>query len=162
MDKDGTNNEQQRRARAVAKATAGVRRRVRRLLARGRAGMTLIEIMVVVIIMGLIASGVGFAVFNQLKQAKVRDTQQAIEALRTAIRLYQNDHPNQCPTVEQLQSSGILERNRRTTDGWSRAFHINCEGEEVTVVSDGPDGRQGTDDDIPRNQGGGGGNNNNP
>lgn len=121
----------------------------RRLLRRGTAGMTLIEIMVVVIIMGLIASAVGFGVFNYLKRAKIKTTEQAIDVIRSAVRLYENDHPNQCPTVEQLQAEGFLDRNKSTTDAWGRPFVINCEGEDIHVSSNGPNGRPGDEDDIP-------------
>jgi general secretion pathway protein G len=125
------------------------RARWRRLLARGAAGMTLIEIMVVVIIMGLIASGVGFAVFNQLKKARIKTTEQAVETVRAAVRLYENDHPGQCPTMENLVSEGHLERSRATTDAWGHPFVIQCENGEVQVSSNGPNGRPGDDDDIP-------------
>lgn len=111
--------------------------------------MTLIEIMVVVIIMGLIASAVGFSVFGQLKRAKIRTAEQEIDVVRSSVRLYENDHPGQCPTVEQLQAEGFLDRNRRTVDPWGHGYVIACETGEVGVMSPGPDGRPGTDDDIP-------------
>lgn len=76
------------------------------------------------------------------------DTRGRIEMLRTAVRLYQNDRPNACPTVEQLITSGILEANRPTRDAWGRPFRVDCSGEEVVVHSDGPDRKAGTDDDL--------------
>lgn len=132
-------------------------RRLRRLLRRGAAGMTLIEIMVVVIIMGLIASAVGVNVFNQLKRARIRTTEQAIEAVRSAVQLYQNDHPDGCPTIEQLTQGRFLDANRSSTDAWNRAFRISCDNNEVSVSSAGPDGQFGTDDDLPATRQGGGG-----
>jgi general secretion pathway protein G len=126
-----------------------VRRRLRGLLRRARAGMTLIEIMVVVIIMGLIASAVGIGVFNALKKAKVKQTEQAIDVIRSAVRLYDNDHPGQCPTIDQLRADGTLDSSKSANDSWGHQFRINCEGGDVAVTSDGPDGHQGTDDDIP-------------
>ena len=134
-----------------------VQKRIRRLLARGTAGMTLIEIMVVVIIMGLIASAVGFGVFRFLAKAKIRTAEQEVSSIRSAIQIYQNDHPDQCPTVEQMRTDGQLDRNAASNDPWGHPFTINCDGETISVVSAGPDGRAGTQDDVPQAGGGGGG-----
>ncbi len=138
----------QRALGRVTRATA--RTRIRRLLARGTAGMTLIEIMVVVIIMGLIASAVGFGVFRFLGKAKVQTATQEVSRIRSAIQIYQNDHPDQCPTIEQMQQDGQLDRNASANDPWQHPFVINCDGENISVVSAGPDGRPGTADDIPQ------------
>lgn len=144
-----------RRATALARAALGVdrpraTRRGKKLYAR--AGMTLIEIMVVVIIIGLMMGGIGFGAFNFLKRAKVKNTEQAVGLVREAVRLYENDHPGQCPTVQQLQSEGFLDRTKSANDAWGHAFSITCDGENISVSSPGPDGRQGTDDDIPNSR----------
>jgi general secretion pathway protein G len=133
-------------------------KRFRRLLARGAAGMTLIEIMVVVIIMGLIASAVGFGVFRMLARAKIRTAEQEVSRIRSAIQLYQHDHSDQCPTIDQLVADGQLDRSASTNDPWGHAFAIACDGDNITVQSAGPDGRPGTADDIPQAQQGGGAN----
>lgn len=125
---------------------------LRRAARAGMRGMTLVEIMIVVVIMGLIASAVGLAVFNQAKKARVEDAKQGVRAIEHAVQLYQQDHPNQCPTVQQLVSEGTLDRRQRTKDPWDNDFSIACEGGDVTVRSRGPDGREGTDDDIPQNR----------
>ena len=134
-----------------------VKKRIRRLLTRGAAGMTLIEIMVVVIIMGLIASAVGFGVFRFLAKAKVKTAEQEVSRIRSAIQIYQNDHPDQCPSVDQMRTDGQLDRNASANDPWGHPFTINCDGENINVVSMGPDGRAGSQDDIPQAGGGAGG-----
>jgi general secretion pathway protein G len=148
--------------RAIARTSrrTSAHERFRRLLARGAAGMTLIEIMVVVIIMGLIASAVGFGVFKFLAKAKIKTAEQEVQHIRSAIQIYQNDHPDQCPTVDQMRTDGQLDRNASANDPWNHPFTINCDGENISVVSMGPDGRAGTQDDIPQASGAGGGGNN--
>jgi prepilin-type N-terminal cleavage/methylation domain-containing protein len=51
-------------------------------------GMTLVEIMIVVVIMGLIASAVGIAVFNQAKKARVKTAEQEARTIEHAVQLW--------------------------------------------------------------------------
>ncbi len=143
---ENTKTPNPRASEHVHRSTVGTR--LRRLLARGSAGMTLIEIMVVVIIMGLIASAVGFGVFRFLAKAKINTAQQEVAQIRSAVQIYQNDHPDQCPTVDQMKEDGQLDRNASSNDPWGHAFTIGCDGENITVVSAGPDGHPGSADDI--------------
>ena len=70
-------------------------RRVSAHLARQR-GMTLIEIMIVVIIMAMIATGVAVAVMPQLDKAKIKQAKSDIGAIRTAVQLYLAENSNKC------------------------------------------------------------------
>ena len=116
---------------------------------RRRAGMTLIEIMIVVIIMALIATAVGVAVLPRLKQARIDSSRTDAQSVRSMAIAYIMDNPgSDCPSIEDLVEGSYVDRGRRTTDAWDRAFVIECEGEEVTVISPGPDGEMGTEDDI--------------
>ena len=126
-----------------------LRRAHSRSARRRQRGMTLVEIMIVVVIMGLIASAVGIAVFDQAKRARVDTAGQEVRTLEHAIELWRQDHPNACPTVERLVADGILNRRQRTKDPWDNDYQISCEGGDVTVHSKGPDGIEGNDDDVP-------------
>ena len=117
---------------------------------RAQRGMTLIEIMIVVVIMGLIASAVGIAVFDQAKKARVDTANQEARTIEHAVQLWQQDHPSGCPTVERLVGDGVLNRHQRTKDPWDNDYVISCENGDVAVHSKGPDGNDGTDDDVPR------------
>lgn len=113
-------------------------------------GMTLVEIMIVVVIMGLIASAVGIAVFDQAKKARVDTASQECRTMEHAIELWRQDHPGGCPTVERLVSDGVLNRHQRTKDPWDQDYQISCEGGEASVHSKGPDMVDGNEDDVPR------------
>ncbi len=120
-----------------------VRRRLR------REAMTLVEIMVVVIIMALIATAVGVAVLPSLKKSQVKNTRTDAQAVRAAVTMYLAENPGEdCPTVDDLLEGGYLDKGRRTTDAWDNDFQIECEGDNVVVISAGPDGQFGTEDDI--------------
>jgi general secretion pathway protein G len=109
--------------------------------------MTLIEIMIVVLIMALIATGVSFAVLPRLKKAKINTTKSRLATVRGAVEMYLAENDD-CPTIEVLVSERYI--SKKPEDAWGRPFIIECEegGEEVRVISIGPDGAQGTEDDI--------------
>lgn len=112
-------------------------------------GMTLVEIMIVVIIMALIATAVGVAVLPRLEKARVDSTRTDAQAIRSAVTLYLGENPGgDCPSVDDLVEGGYLDSSKRTTDAWDNDFIVECEGDNVTVISAGPDGKRGTEDDI--------------
>ncbi len=134
------------------RSASPLRRRARLLLGRnGRPsstlGMTLVEIMVVVIIIVLIATAVGVAVMPQFEKARVKSTITDATTIRSAVQLYRLDN-NDCPTVEELVEADTIDRTTRTVDAWENGFVIECEGNDIYVVSAGPDGQMGTEDDI--------------
>jgi len=115
---------------------------------RSLQGMTLIEIMIVVVIMAMVAAGVGFAVLPQLDKAKKQNTEAALETVRAGVQLYMATNNAECATVEQLIEDKVLDKSKATTDSWDHEFRITCDGTEVTVTSAGSDGEFDTDDDI--------------
>lgn len=116
---------------------------------RGRKGMTLGEIMIVVIIMALIATAVGVAVLPALSRARVNQTRSDAQAVRSAVLLYLGQEPGaDCPTMDELLSAGTIDHGRRTTDAWDNPFLIECDGDDIIVRSNGPDGQPGTEDDV--------------
>src|SRR6266853_846037 len=54
-------------------------------------GMTLIEIMVVLVILGLIAGAIGYNVFQSLKDAQVKTAKLDLQALSNSVDLYHVD-----------------------------------------------------------------------
>jgi len=124
-----------------------LRRALRRRLRRE--GMTLIEIMIVVIIMALIATAVGFAVLPQLQRSRITTARTDAVAVRSGAELYFAQDPSaDCPSVTDLVEADILNSNTRTVDPWNNDFVIECDGDDIMVVSGGPDGDVGTEDDV--------------
>lgn len=107
-------------------------------------GMTLIEIMIVVIIMAMIATGVAVAVMPQLEKSRIKTARSDVAAIRTAVQLYLADNPSGCPTVEDLKQNRLLDSAKRTTDPWDQEFVIKCQaGDDPEVYSIGPDKQEG-------------------
>jgi general secretion pathway protein G len=122
----------------------------RKKLRAAQTGMTLIEIMIVVIIMAMIATGVAVAVMPQYEKSQINAAKTDVAAIRNAVNLYRLDNPGECPSsVDDLVTEEVLDKNTRTVDPWKSEFVINCSaGEEPDVLSLGPDMQEGTEDDI--------------
>lgn len=125
------------------------RRRGNRVMAKAREGMTLVEIMVVITIMALIAGAVGVAVMPRLNKARIESTRTDAQSIRAAAQMYLMENPGGgCPSMDDLIEERILDSSKRVNDAWDNQFQIECEGGEPFVVSAGPDGQFGTEDDI--------------
>jgi len=123
-------------------STRQLRRRRRRL------GMTLIEIMIVVVIMAMIAGAAGFAAMKQAQDARITNTKTQVHTLANVAEAYLLQHPSAgCPSMQVLDDERLLSRGSSRTDPWGGEFALSCDG-DVNVLSAGPDGQTGTDDDI--------------
>jgi general secretion pathway protein G len=136
--------EQSRPARATR---AAVRNRRSAVNKRRQQGMTLIEIMIVMVIMALVAAGAGFAIVPQLQKAKIKSTQQDAKSIAAAAEMYMAENKD-CPTVQKLLDQKILNKKNHTKDAWDNEFAIECDDDGAVVKSGGPDGQLGNDDDI--------------
>ncbi len=111
-------------------------------------GLTLVELMIVVVILALIGTAVTVAVLPQLEKANIKTTATDAQAIRSAVTLWIAEHPGKCPSVKELVDDKTLDNSKRHKDAWDHDFDIKCEGTEIMVVSPGPDGQMGTEDDI--------------
>jgi general secretion pathway protein G len=112
-------------------------------------GVTLIEIMIVIVIMGLISGAVAAAVIPQVTEGKKKTTAQNAKALRLSAESWRATHDaDQCPTIDRLKADGMIDRGNTGTDAWSKPFRFTCDENGVTVRSFGPDGQESTPDDI--------------
>jgi general secretion pathway protein G len=113
-------------------------------------GMTLIEIMIVVVIMALVATGVGIAVLPSLQKAKVQQTETAVQTVKSAVTMYIATNNSECATMDQLIEDKAIDKSTATKDPWDHEFQIECDGTDISVRSAGPDGEFDTVDDIPK------------
>jgi hypothetical protein len=71
------------------------------------------------------------------------------EHLRSSVLLFMGQEPGaKCATLEDLRRGRVLDPADRITDAWDQPYRITCDGDDILVVSDGPDGLPGTADDI--------------
>jgi len=127
-------------------------------------GFTLLEIMVVIVILGVLASMV---VPNLMGNKDKADRQKVISdviALENSLDMYKLDNsvypsteqglealvdePSGSPEPRNYREDGYIKRLPQ--DPWGNDYILNSPGEhgKIDVLSVGPDGEEGTDDDI--------------
>ncbi|CAM3356160.1 type II secretion system major pseudopilin GspG [Corallococcus sp. ZKHCc1 1396] len=119
---------------------------------RKNRGMTLIEIMVVITILGLIAAAVGVAVIPKLEEAKQDTARLDIRNIQSAMKLYytkKGSYPDTATGLKALVDTQNLER--MPTDPWGKEYVYMNEGGKPVITSYGADGNpggEGSDADI--------------
>lgn len=124
-------------------------------------GMTLLEILVVMVILGLLATLGSVQLMSYLGRAKTDTTRLQIQELTTAIDLYRIDVGRVPSTSEGLLAlleapPGIpswrgpyIRKRSALTDPWGRSYLYKAPGNnrEYEIASFGADGRSGGDNE---------------
>lgn len=131
-----------------AQSTADSPRTLRRLTRSFRRGVTLVEILIVLAIVGLIAGGIAVFAIPKFQQAQKDTTRNSAIALHQAAELWRTSHGTECPTAERLKAEKEIASTAKITDAWESPYKIICDDESLTIVSFGPDKKEGTADDI--------------
>jgi hypothetical protein len=121
---------------------------VRERLARARSGLfglfTVAGILFMISALGWWLEAHSFRCGGGIQQARTD-----VQSLRGAAEMYLAQNPGAaCPTAEILVRERILSSRAATLDPWDKAFVVSCDGENVQVLSRGPDRMLGTADDI--------------
>jgi general secretion pathway protein G len=122
-------------------------RRLRRL--RYARGVTLFEVLIVVAILAMVAGGVAVFALPRFQDSQKKTAEAGARTIRMAVQQWQaGNNETSCPTVSQLIQDKQLDSGQNTNDPWGQAYNLNCSDDEVTVMSNGPDKKKGTKDDI--------------
>jgi len=134
----------------------------RRRTGSGRAGFTLLELLIVVLIITILGGVVGVQLAGRPHEARVAAVRAQLENFRMALRLYHIDQ-GQYPTLRQgldalvqptaieprprrFPEGGYLERGELPPDPWGNAYVYlvpGTSGEPYEVLSYGRDGQPG-------------------
>ena len=124
-----------------------------------RAGMTLLEIIIVVALLGTLGVYLITNLTQQADTAKIDQTKLAIGNIRQALQLYRV-HLKKYPTTDAglqvlLENPGdkrwrgpYLDNANKLLDPWDAEFEYESDGRNIKITSPGPDFEIGTDDDI--------------
>lgn len=92
---------------------------------RRQSGFTLIEIMVVVVILGIMATLIGPKLLSRVDDAKITKAKQDIAQLKQSLELYKLDN-QRYPTTEQgLQSLVTKPTTGPAANGWKTGGYID-------------------------------------
>ena len=112
-------------------------------------GVTLVEVLIVVAIMAMVSAAVAVGAIKYYRETRVKTAKIDAGGIREGVKgWWMRQEDDRCPTVDELISDGILDEGSSRKDPWGTAWRIECAGTRVTVSSDGPDRKQGTEDDI--------------
>ncbi len=150
------------RGKAGGKEQAPAGRRFR----RRTAGFTLIELLLVVLIISVLAAVVAPRIIGRGKEARIAAVKQQIQNFETALKLYYLDN-DVYPTTEQglgalrveptseplpINYKGPYLEKEVPLDPWQNQYLYTSPGEYdedgFDILSYGPDGKEGGDDDI--------------
>lgn len=116
--------------------------------------MTLIEIMVVIAIIGIVMSAVGYGVMSYLADAKVDAARISIDKIATVLDAYYTRHDEYPASLTELTKKKGKGKGKSPLkkadlkDSWKKKYDYGVDGDSFKLCSNGPDKKQGTDDDI--------------
>jgi general secretion pathway protein G len=124
----------------------------RKSMRRRPKGMTLVEIMVVITIIGLITAAVAVAVMPKLGEARTSRAQSDVKQIENALDLYKmkkGSYPDTAQGIRALVETGNLKE--APLDPWGEPYIYMLEGNKPLVMSYGADkqaGGSGEDEDV--------------
>lgn len=127
--------------------------------ASGQAGMSLIEIIIVIALIGTLMTFMVSNLIGQSEEAKKDQTKLGMGVISQSLQMYRI-HNNRYPTTDQglaamLNNPGdakswrgpYIEANK-LKDPWGTDFSYESDGRAYKIISPGPDASMGNEDDI--------------
>ena len=118
-----------------------------------RSGFTLVELLLVVCILGILAAVVIPNVIGHDEEARRQATRTSITAIEQAVQIFAMRHNGKLPdSLDELTAGtddapGLLKEGA-LNDSWGTPFQYTKTGKKFKIVSGGPDGEFGGEDDI--------------
>jgi len=132
----------------------------KRIINKNENGFSLVELLIVMIILGLLASLVGPQMFGKVGKSKQKSTKAQIALLETSLDMYRLD-VGQYPTTDMgLKALIKNEEDNKKWDGpylakeipldpWGNFYHYKSPSEhgDYEIISYGLDGKEGGEDE---------------
>ena len=124
------------------------------LLRSARKGLTLVEIMVVMAILGVLMAVLGGSLLGYLDSANEDATKLTIGKMDQALQVYAAKHRGKYPSTSQgLEAAAkYMPDGKVPQDAWGQDFQYFSPGTHsdapYDILSVGKDGQEGSDDDV--------------
>ncbi|HBA84824.1 MAG TPA: type II secretion system protein GspG [Verrucomicrobia bacterium] len=123
-----------------------------------RAGFTLIEVLLVVVIIGILAAVAVPKLTGRVKQSQIGAAKGSISGMGVSVDLYETDNGNLPDSLNALVTKGAepnwngpyLKDAKVPNDPWGTAFQYTKKDNAYEIRSAGPDKSFGTDDDVTK------------
>lgn len=122
---------------------------------RHQLGFTLVEVMVVIVILGILATIVGRSVIGASDSARMDSTKMQVIELKKVIEgyyAYNARMPDDWSQLLEKDSTGkkYLDANEPPVDPWGSEYLLQRgdRANDILIISLGPDRQEGTEDDI--------------
>lgn len=117
-----------------------------------RAGFTLVELLLVVAILGVLATVAIMNTQGLMGDAQAKATRSSITAIEQAARVYEirtGKFPDSIDALLQpMGDQAALLDDKARNDTWGTPFQVRRNGSSVEIRSAGPDTQMNTSDDI--------------
>ncbi|MEL6329169.1 MAG: type II secretion system protein GspG [Planctomycetota bacterium] len=117
---------------------------------RGRAGFSLIELTLVIVILGILMGAAAVAFAPQIDRAKVRTTEVTLRTIKSKLQEYEGIYSVLPQDLSALVPDYVDEGGLE--DGWNNAIYYRIQptnpDQGFKLVSLGKDGKLNTEDDI--------------
>ena len=112
---------------------------------------TLMELMVVIIILGLLASFVLPSLTGKSEEAKKKIVCVQMKSIAQALKMYKIDNSSY-PTTQEglkiLETKKYFEDNKAPKDSWGKDYIYTASEDGFEIISFGPNKKEGGNDDI--------------
>src|ERR1044071_9824050 len=101
--------------------------RLKRSLRALERGVTLVEVLIVVAIIAMVASGVAVFALPRYKEAQIKSAETGARVIRGAIQNWQRvNNESTCPTISQLVQEKHIDSAANTDDPWNQPYILQC------------------------------------
>lgn len=116
-----------------------------------REGFTLIEILVAVAIIGILGTVATISITKSLDKARVTAAQDAVRNIHSACETYKmstKKYPSDLGALVSGEDPYLQGGEGALEDPWGNDYRMEKKGKNIVIISNGPDGESGNDDDV--------------